>query len=656
MIDFWSRTVSRLAAFLGAEDVWRISLVLALPIPAIALFIGLALEGPSGQATVYDAWVYPSLAVLLLILHGLLLFRLASLQRVVLLVLTGACVFFFGKLVFLLYLAPEGTNILAEMTETFFWVPSVYVLASFVPKLRGGRTISFAFFGALSLVSLAYLLPSLAAGENYGVVYALSQLNLANLTFLALTEAFVRFKERFARAEAHAETMERLAHTDLLTGLPNRMQLEHDLNTALQDAKQQGSKLAVLFFDIDGFKLVNDTMGHERGDQLLRAIAERLASYGRTTDLLARISGDEFVLVVKNGRSSLEAMAVAERVRQELERPFFIGGQLVDVTVSVGVSVYPDDGNKVDMLLRHADSAMYQVKSSGKNGVKRYQAVVDAELEERKLIERDLRQALAREEFELYYQPIFELSSRRLRKLEALLRWQHAEKGLISPGTFIDIAESSGLVLSVGNWVLHEACRQMRDWQLAGLSDVKISVNVSPLQLIQADFKESVLDALEASGLEPHYLEIEITENVVMRNVDAVMRVLKALQDRGVAVAIDDFGTGYSSLSYLKDLTVETLKIDKSFVKDLASPRLSPQFSLALVNAIVSIAQTLDVEVVAEGIEHDTQFRMLREMGVELGQGYFFAAPVAAQELEPLLSRNTTMTFSGVPAAMKMLN
>lgn len=619
--------------------------MLALPIPAFALLLGFMLEHPSGQATPYDSVAYPLLAGLLFAATGLLWLNRQSLQLIAMLVMIGACTFFFTKLFYLLYLAPVGTNIQAELTETFFWVPAVYVLSSFIPNLKGGRSIAVIFFAGLMLLSLIYVFPHLLTGTSLGVVYALTQINLSNLTFLALTQAFVYFKESFARAETHAETMQRLAHTDLLTGLPNRLHLDLVLPRLIRQTQEGDEQFALLAVDIDGFSTINDVWGHQAGDQLLRDVATRLAAYGRGSDIITRMNSDEFILVLMNTRSDLEALAAAKTVKEALERSFSVKGQMITLSASIGMSLCPRDGTSPSELLRHADSAMHQVKTSGKNGVKLYEAMVDAELEERKALERDLHQALRNRELELLYQPIIELQTGRLKKVEALMRWHHPERGLVRPDIFVPLAESSGLIIGLGTWALLEACRQMRRWHLQGLTGVTVTVNVSPLQFMQADFKDTILGALEASGLDPVFLELELTETIVMRNIEGLRRLLREIQELGVHIAMDDFGTGYSSLSYLKDLSLDTLKIDKSFVRDLGNPRKSPHYALALVNAMVTISQALDVSVVAEGIEDEREFTQLRELGVHLGQGYYFARPMPAHELPLMFAGSTTPTW-----------
>jgi diguanylate cyclase len=639
-----------------AHQGGRNAFLIALPAPAVALLIAITLEHPSGQATPYDTLVYPSLAALLLLLTLLLYHRRLSFERVFLVSVAAGALFFVSKLVYILYFLPPDADFFRELSETFPWIPAVYILTSLLPRVRGGRTIAFYCLVALVALSLGYSAHSLLRARNYGEVYALTQLVLANVTFYVLTYLLSNYLSRFVRSQAHVETMERLAYTDLLTGLPNRLAFEKTLE---REPAAQGSKdeqvFALLFIDIDGFKLVNDTMGHEAGDALLVQIAERLRGGVRRDDFLARISGDEFVVLLRALKRSDDALLTAEKLKRSLDEAFFVDTQVVNVGASIGVSVYPDDADDLTALLRHADSAMYHVKNSGKNGVKRYHATVDAALEEHKRLERDLRQALLRDELQLFYQPLFDLRSGRLVKAEALLRWRHPERGWISPADFVPLAEASGYIVALGDWVMRSATRQARSWQLAGLAPVRVSVNVSPLQFAQPQFGESVVEALQGSGLGAHFLELELTETIVMRNPEIVRRNLCALQQLGVTVAIDDFGTGYSSLSYLRDFAIDTIKIDRSFVRDLSAPRRAPQYALALVEAIVRLAENLDVEIVAEGIESRAQFELLRDLGCQVGQGYYFARPLSEADFG-LLLKQRDLTFELPPRVGGSLN
>ena len=648
------RFVKRLSA-LGQtpQQNWRSAFLVALPVPVLALLLGSVLERLGAQATPFDTLAYPALAGVLLLLGTLLYARVISFERAFLGTMGAASLFFLGKLVYILYFLPSGAPFFRELSETFPWLPALYVLTSLLPLVRGGRFIASSCFAAMVGLGLVYGASSLWAGQNYGEVQALAQLLLANLTFHALSYYFSRYMGRFVRSQAHVETMERLAYTDLLTGLPNRLTLEETLRDTAQ-APRQNEIFALLFIDIDGFKLVNDTMGHEAGDTLLMQIAERLRRATRQTDLLTRISGDEFVVLLRELKTSAQGVKVAEKIKRVLDEPFFLGAQVFNVGASIGVSIYPDDADTPAELLRHADSAMYHVKHAGKNGVKRYHQTVDAALEAHKTLERDLRQALAKGELELFYQPLFDLRTGRLVKAEALLRWGHPERGLVSPADFIPLAEQSGYIVTLGDWVLQTATRQARAWELSGAA-VRVSVNVSALQFAQPGFGDSVMKALRRSHLEPGSLELELTESIMLKNPEIVRRNLRDLKRSNITVAIDDFGTGYSSLSYLRDFPIDTIKIDRSFVRDLGAPRRAPHYALALVEAIVKLAQNLDVELVAEGIETSEQFELLRDLGCDVGQGFFFARPMAEGEFA-LLLKQQNLALKMPPRASETLN
>ena len=618
---------------------WRKTLLSAIPFGVLAFLVGWALEGPSDQATGFDLIAYPIMAAVMLALEGLLAVRRRSLSFVVMAIITGASSFFLLKLIWLLFVAPSEAGVQAQMTETFFWIPIVYLLSFILPWVRVGRYVAVGFSCAVFVVSLGYAVPRAIAGTDWGVIYTLIELNLANIVLLALTSAFISFKEAYVRTEARMEVAERFAFTDSLTELPNRPNLQSELATRLERARARGTQLALLFIDVDGFKVINDTLGHDTGDELLRQFAIRLKGIVRSRDFLARISGDEFVLVLEDLEHADTASIVAQKLQASLVTPFYVSNQQYSVTASIGISIYPDDAHDGDTLLRHADTAMYRVKRSGKNGVQRYRDESDAHRERQRALERELRDALQEGQIALEYQPLHDLASGRVRKVEALVRWHHPAFGHVSPAEFIPIAEQSGMIVSLGEWILEEACRQAKAWQHLTGEGVKVSVNVSPMQFSQPGFYGAVVQALETTGLLPEFLELELTEGIVMHGVDHVTSTLGRLQRLGVSIAIDDFGTGYSSLAYLRDLPIDTVKIDRSFVRDLDSPLRGPQFALALIEAITRLAQHLDLEVVAEGIETESQRRLLQDLGCQLGQGYLFSKPMPPGDVRPYLHR-----------------
>lgn len=622
---------------IDGEDGWRRSMLKSLPFACLAFGLGMIFDPLSHQSTPFDAVAYPLMFVGLIGLEVILLSSRRATGLVVLAAVSFSGLFFLAKLGYLLFEAPASVNVPAEMTESLFWIPTLHVLSLLVPNVRGARAMPLIFVFSMIAVSAAYAL-GLGNPRSFSVLSALVQFNLSNLTLLSLTLALVGINQRSARAEAQAETMHNLAHTDAVTGLPNRLGLHTSLEKTLERASLERRPSAVVYLDLDGFKVVNDTLGHEMGDAVLMEVARRWGDFSREGDCLGRWSGDEFVLTLWNAPHD-EAMAVAGRLVSALASPLEVRGQAIRVSASAGVSIFPDDGLDAHVLLRHADSALYTVKRSGKNGVRRFSATLDSEVEERLQLERDLRSALERNEFELVYQPIVNLRDASIIKLEALLRWRHPTRGYVSAANFIPVAESSGLIVPIGTWVLGQACRQAKLWNQPGQPRLKVAVNVASLQLAQSNFKSIVAETLVTTGLPASLLELELTESVVLRDPEQATHTLNELRDLGLSLAIDDFGTGYSSLSYLRDLPIQTIKVDRSFIRDLGSPRTAPHFALALIEAIMSIARALDLDVVAEGIETEAQAIMLRGLGCGQGQGFHFARPEAAHLLTPRLAK-----------------
>lgn len=602
---------------------WRRPLLFALPAAAFAFFIGMVLDVPSGQGTPFDQLSYP-LALSLLGGLSLILWKFpGTVSAVVTALVFAMSGLFLGKLVFILFFMPQSSRVQLEMTETFFWIPALQILSFFIPDLRSARSASVVFFSLFCVVSVLYLFQVKPGTAPLGIVYSLLQLNLANLVLFIVTHAFIGFREKYVRSVSAYDTMRQLLVTDVLTGLPNRQQLDEVMAAALGERRP----FALLFIDMDGFKLVNDTLGHVVGDQALQETARRLQAARRPDLFAARLSGDEFVVLVFSGPA--EAYGVAKSILADLAQPLVVGGHIVHLTASIGMSVYPEDGQDALRLLQHADSAMYTVKTFGKHGVRRFEPDTDSAIERLKQIERALTQALSAQQFHLVYQPICSLNDGVVRKLESLLRWTHPTLGPVSAAEFIPIAENNGQIIPIGAWALRAACHQARRWNdVTGLA-VTVSVNVSPLQFTQADFVDVVRQALAEARLPASALEIELTESAVMRRLDVVKSSLRELQLLGVRIAIDDFGTGYSSLAYLRDLPINCIKIDRAFVHDLSTPRRAPQFALALIEAVIGIAGTLGLQVVAEGIETQKQLDMLRDLGCDLGQGYFLAPPLA---------------------------
>ena len=619
---------------------WRKTLLVFIPFGALAFFVGWALEQPSGQATTFDMIVYPLMGFLLLALEAVLAFVPRTLAFVVLAIIGGASTFFFAKLGWLLFFSPSETGLHAQFTETLFWIPVVYLLSFILTEARLSRAIVRVFTAGMLLLGLVYALPGLLTGTtNWGVVYTLIELNLANTVFLALTSAFIRRKEQQTLTRARMEEAERHAYRDALTGLANRVQLDKELGKLLEKATANNTRVAVLYLDVDGFKVVNDTLGHEAGDELLTSVAGRLRQELDQAHIMARMSGDEFVIVLDDVESANAAMFNARKLQAALVTPFELQGMSHHVSASIGICLYPDDASDGPTLLRHADSAMYRVKRSDKNGVQRYRDDSDAQVERQRNLEGELRTALSSDnkQLSLVYQGIHDLNTGTMVRVEALARWHHPKWGHVGPNEFIPIAERSGLIVSLGEWVLREACRQSKAWEALSGHGVVVSVNVSAMQFAHPGFYRTVEAALEDHALLPELLELELTEGIVMHGVDHVVETLKRLQRLGVRIAIDDFGTGYSSFAYLRDLPIDTVKIDRSFIKDLGSPLQAPQFALALVEAITHVAKHLDLQIVAEGIETEAQHQVLRDLGCHLGQGYLFSRPEKAPDVRPFL-------------------
>jgi len=434
-----------------------------------------------------------------------------------------------------------------------------------------------------------------------------------------------------------AKKLHDLAHHDALTGLPNRLLLNARLEHTLQHAGRAGSHVAVLFLDLDNFKKINDSLGHPVGDYLLQQVAKRLLGSVREDDTVARLGGDELTIVLGSLRDARYAAKVAQEILGALSEPFQLERQEVFVSASIGISIYPQDGRDSTALLKNADAAMYVAKNEGRNRYHFYAEELTIRASESLALETHLHRALEREEFLLHFQPQVSLQSGKIVGMEALVRWQHPEIGLVSPAEFIPLAEENGLIGAIGRWVLRTACAQAKAWQDNGLTPVRISVNLSGRQLEQANIVQEVHDALQDAALDPAYLELELTESAVMKRAEHAAKALDGLRALGTTIAIDDFGTGYSSLSYLKRFPVDRLKIDRSFIRDIPQ---DPN-DIALARAIVALAKSLGLGVVAEGVETEAQKDLLTSIRCDEMQGYLFSAPRPAGELESLLSSPT---------------
>jgi diguanylate cyclase len=446
-----------------------------------------------------------------------------------------------------------------------------------------------------------------------------------------LASTVVRLEAEMARRSQLEDELRRQASHDALTGLPNRVLLMDRLDVAIRQAERSRRGLTLLFIDLDRFKSVNDSFGHGTGDALLQRVAERMGACVRACDTFARLAGDEFVMLLADEIAEPDLLAVVARIAAAIAEPMDLDGHEISITCSVGCSVYPQDGADATTLLEHADAAMYSAKQSGRNNVRRYSPAMQTKLGERIGIESQLRRAIGNHELRLHYQPQLDLATGAIVGVEALVRWQHPQWGLVMPGRFIGIAEDSGLIEPMGRWVLETACAQAVAWQQQGLPPMRMAVNISPAQFGNPDLERQVQDALRITGLHAHLLELELTESLSMRNPDQTIRTLERLGSLGVEFAIDDFGTGYSNLAYLRRLPVDRIKLDRSFITDSGSD--------AIVEAVVAMAHKLGLEVVAEGVETLEQRDRLGAFGCDLLQGYWFSRPVEAAGIEALLSR-----------------
>jgi diguanylate cyclase (GGDEF)-like protein len=442
--------------------------------------------------------------------------------------------------------------------------------------------------------------------------------------------------------EAHKQTeqtetakikLHHLAHHDALTGLPNRTLLQDRLNQAIETARRQGRRFAVLFLDLDRFKHINDSLGHAIGDQLLQSVSQRLRDCIRHSDTISRHGGDEFVVLLAHITQAEDAALIAQNMLKALTVPHRIDQNEVHVSVSIGISVYPDDGQDAEALLKSADSAMYYAKENGRNNYKFFGQEMNVRAVQRHSLEACLRLGLERQEFLLHYQPRINLQRKQIVGAEALVRWNHPEWGLVPSSQFVPIAEDSGLILQIGRWVLRETCRQARVWQEAGLHPIVVSVNISAIELNASDFLESVRATLEETKLEPKYLEMEFTEQVIIGNADSTDSVLEALAKLGIKLTIDDFGIGYSGLNFLRRSSIHALKIDQSFVKRMVT---SPD-DAAIVSTVISMGKNLNLRIIAAGVETAEQYASLVAHQCDEGQGYFFGRPMEAEAFAAML-------------------
>jgi diguanylate cyclase (GGDEF)-like protein len=443
--------------------------------------------------------------------------------------------------------------------------------------------------------------------------------------------------DRTKGLEAANRQLRHLASHDALTGLPNRLLLDDRVNQAIAQATRGSHEFALLVVDLDRFKLINDSLGHRAGDDLLREVAARLKSAVRSVDTTARLGGDEFVILIDGPVTHEEAVEVGKRAIRAMEPSIRLLGIDVHISPSIGIAFYPGDGPNVDTLLARADAAMYSAKEHGRNNVQCYAEGMSTVTQERVKLESELHEALRSGQFELHYQPKVDTSSGRINSAEALIRWRHPQRGVVLPGEFISVAEESGLLDAIGEWVLVEACRQAKAWQREGLRPMRVAVNLAPSQFRLTNLVDQIRHALEAAQLEPQYLEVELTESAVMSDAEESIIILEAISRMGVLVSVDDFGTGYSSMSYLRRFPIDKLKIDRCFVEEMTQ---RPE-DASIVRAIISLAHSLHLKVIAEGVETPEQLELLTHLGCDQYQGYYFSPALLPAQFAALVKQSS---------------
>ncbi len=540
----------------------------------------------------------------------------------------------------------------------FSMLPSKLIMESsrdYFYRMSGVVGITIFLFAALGFLIIKYVLvkPLQQLGN------AAQEIGKGNLGFNIdinkrdeLGELAASLKEMSRNLRQSNEQIRYFAYHDSLTKLPNRLMFGEYLNHALAHARRHKQSLALMYLDLDDFKVINDTLGHHAGDTVLRELSERLAQCLRADDYLsrpstsrsetetvARLGGDEFIIFLPNINSPYEAATVANRVLEALSIPFHVDNHDLHVSASIGITTYPKDGLDAETLIRNADMAMYHAKEKGKNAYSYYQESMNIAAFERLNLQNEMRQALIRNEFVLHYQPQLDLKSGKIVSVEALIRWNHPEKGLISPDRFIPIAEQSELIVSIGEWVLMEACRQIKAWHDEGFTELCVSVNASAAQLHRHDLKEVIQDALLSNVLPAHALEIELTETAISSSEELVTETLTAIKELGVRIAMDDFGTGYSSLSYLSKLPIDKIKVDRSFVQDI-TPETT---SAPIISAILAMATSLELPVTAEGVELQAQIDFLKDRGCGLIQGFLISQPLPAKDVTELLKKKKVL-------------
>jgi diguanylate cyclase (GGDEF)-like protein len=521
--------------------------------------------------------------------------------------------------------------------------PVILIVAGMVSRLR-------LFVGLLlfMLVAVAVMAWGAMSGWHVPVPVPIGVARMVNVSCVLLVcacavwilandlrQTMQRLQEEIQRVKASEANFTHLARHDALTNLPNRLLVSDRMEQAIGQARRYGRRAALLFLDLDNFKTINDSLGHDAGDELLKEVARRLQGAVREMDTVSRQGGDEFLIVLTDVADLDAISAVANHVLSAMTQSFSLKGMQIVTSVSIGVALYPEDGDDFAALLKHADLAMYQAKAEGRNAFRFFDARMNADILERLNLDLGLREALSQQQFVLHYQPIVDIHSGRLLAAEALIRWQHPQRGMVGPDKFIPAAESSGLIVEIGEWVLNEACRQMMVWRAAGLPAFVVSVNLSSVQFRRGNLEALVAAALQRYGLPAECLELELTESLLLQDSERFIDTLYRLKALGVKLSIDDFGTGYSNLSYLQRFRVDKLKIDQSFVRKLQD---SPE-DRAIVTAIIQMAKSLHLLTIGEGIEDDSTRQVLAELGCDQGQGYWFSRPLVSSDFAVFTQR-----------------
>ena len=518
------------------------------------------------------------------------------------------------------------------------------------PRARAYGTAVVNLGNQLTPLAEEYAEAMLLAARRVSRLIALAGVLLALLlaagAILISRRTLARLQSAEAQQRAAEQRLAQLAQYDALTGLPNRTLFQDRLAQAIARAHRNEGRLALLFLDLDRFKEINDSLGHEAGDRVLREAGARLRQNLREGDSVARLGGDEFTVILEDVADAEQVRGVAKKLQRAFVEPVAFAGRDLFVTLSTGIALYPDDGADTDTLLKHADTAMYQAKNEGRDNFQFYAAAMSDAAHARLSMEGSLRQALERGEFVLHYQPVVRLASGEISSVEALLRWRHPHEGLLPPGRFISAAEQNGLIVPIGAWVLQEACAQTARWQAAGLRPLRVAVNISARQFRKPGLADTVRGALRAAALQPQWLMLEITESLLMENPAASGAVLEALKELGAHMALDDFGTGYSSLAYLKHLPLDVIKIDRSFVRDIPADA----DDAAIVRATIGLAASLGMLTTAEGVETREQLAYLQAHGCRYGQGFLFSPAVEADALAVMLRDDRVLGGAELPA------